>query len=715
MDTENATKYGRGLSYFLFFLVLVTLAVRYAMPIRDSDVWFHLSYGKYFIENLTLIPDHTIYSWTPASNALIYCTWLVDIFLYGLYSLGGVPALLGFRYVCLLVFVALVAGFAKRTKTLFNPLIWLLCLVGLLMSHVAVFAKPEIMSYVYMSLVVWNYWNIRWGGEAFWKSCYLFPVITLLWVNSHGGVVFGYVFLFLIGVAEILNLRLYTSPLPAKMRKHFFYGLFLCCATLFMTPYGYHYPLQLLATFVPSETNLAFMRAVGAYSSPFQGSNPTLDMGNLADIALVILALVTLPLVRSKKIECSFILTNLVFAFLYTRFYRTTFYWVPVFVFSLLYLLSFRPALLFPTGRWRKILQNSIIVILALFLAGKSSYDLLTMPMCFEYFGLDSGELSPYDEAEYIEKHYAGYDLGTTYETGAYLAWKLWPTNKIMMDARQFPFRDWYLEYNNFCLQPYKYAGFMDRFPCKVWCINYRYLELLWWFNHSTDWELVYVGKIAAVYVKKDLLTSGQKPEKNYQAIGEIKGPQQLIWAYRFALILKDWQTADVVAKRMEERSWQPVTKKIAAWAAKARKVYFAYDQQDYPEVVRLFSQPNFFESETDRVLFANAYLFLGEDAWNEQRDLEALQYFEKAHKICPTQFTLFDLGVARRILAERAGEGNISGQQQGWRAVLAEFLAMKYDHDNEQMNGFREIAAAMMDGSYSQPRPPLYLPERGY
>ena len=77
--TDN--KLERRLAYFLFFLVLATVAIRYAIPLRDSDVWFHLLYGKYFVENLTLVPDHTLYSWTPASNEIVYCTWLPDIFL----------------------------------------------------------------------------------------------------------------------------------------------------------------------------------------------------------------------------------------------------------------------------------------------------------------------------------------------------------------------------------------------------------------------------------------------------------------------------------------------------------------------------------------------------------------------------------------------------------------------------------------------------------
>ena len=88
----------------MIILVLICIAVMYAEPIKDGDLWFHMAYARYMIHNHTLIPDHTIYSWTPASGKEIYCAWLSEFVLYTLYQKGGLTLLFIFRYLCLAVF-----------------------------------------------------------------------------------------------------------------------------------------------------------------------------------------------------------------------------------------------------------------------------------------------------------------------------------------------------------------------------------------------------------------------------------------------------------------------------------------------------------------------------------------------------------------------------------------------------------------------------------
>jgi hypothetical protein len=83
---------------FLALVVLATIALRYAEPINDGDIWFHLAYGRYFLENHTLIPDHSIFSWTPAANDTIYCAWIPEIFFYLLFKAGGLQVLYALRY-----------------------------------------------------------------------------------------------------------------------------------------------------------------------------------------------------------------------------------------------------------------------------------------------------------------------------------------------------------------------------------------------------------------------------------------------------------------------------------------------------------------------------------------------------------------------------------------------------------------------------------------
>ena len=218
----------------LGLLVLLTLAIRYAEPVRDGDLWWQMAYGRYLIEHRTLVVDHTGFTWTPAENPTIYCAWFAEIFLYLLYAAGDLPVLFAFRYACLLLFVLAVWCQARRLGVARHPLTWLICLLGVLMSQNAAYIKPEIFSYVYMTLTVLTWLRIKSEGEKARRTCYLFPVLMLLWVNSHGGFIFGAVFLLIMGLGEGLNVLLSPEEaLPPSVRRHFLFSLFLSGLTPF--------------------------------------------------------------------------------------------------------------------------------------------------------------------------------------------------------------------------------------------------------------------------------------------------------------------------------------------------------------------------------------------------------------------------------------------------------------------------------------------------
>jgi hypothetical protein len=127
------------------------------------------------------------------------------------------------------------------------------------MSYAAVIAKPEIFSFVFIVLLAWNWWDIRRAENRSWWKLYLFPLLMLLWVNSHGGFIFGVVFLACIGVGELLNTWLSPKNIltPLK-RKHLVSSLVLSAFCLFLNPYGYHYLLKVTLDIVPSKENLLY-------------------------------------------------------------------------------------------------------------------------------------------------------------------------------------------------------------------------------------------------------------------------------------------------------------------------------------------------------------------------------------------------------------------------------------------------------------------------
>ncbi|MGB4268468.1 MAG: hypothetical protein WBK20_04725, partial [Spirochaetota bacterium] len=204
-------KYFKVVSVILFLLLIpLALIIGNTRPIEDGDTWWQMQYGKYMLENKTLIPDHSIYTWTPASNDEIYCAWLPEIIMYSIYSTFGFFSLYVLKY-SMALFVALLFFFyAYKNNVLLHPIALLTILMGII-THGASsgsMIKPELFTYVFMSLLVFVWWVYATNKEKNYKLLYSMPIIILIWVNSHGGFVFAAFFFVCIIIGSFLNYKL---------------------------------------------------------------------------------------------------------------------------------------------------------------------------------------------------------------------------------------------------------------------------------------------------------------------------------------------------------------------------------------------------------------------------------------------------------------------------------------------------------------------------
>jgi len=493
-----------GVVFFLSFVF-----IRYAEPVKDGDLWFHMAYGRFMIENHILVPDHGVYSWTPADNSQIYCAWIPEIILYLLFNSWGLPSLFMLKYTGACMFLLFVLIFMKKNNALFNPLAWLITLTGVLMCQSAMDIKPELFSFVLMTIFVWTWFMIRSSCEKRWMYCYLFPLIMIIWVNSHGGFIFGLVFLMLVSAGEIMNY--FFSPderLDAGTGRHFFFSILLCFLVIFITPYGWKYPVQLFHDLIlNSAAQVKEFKTVRAYQSIFHpqaGAHHFIDCLMISSSMLVFLLW---PSIKQRRLNWSLLLANIGFALLYIQFIRTTYFWGILCIFSSIELIGREDP-----GFWleqRKIRRYLGIfsIVLCILVAGREIYQTLCKPL----FGFWINYYSPIEEAEYIRNNLSGYRLGNDYNSGAYLLWALWPETKIFIDARYFPYKQWYQEYAAFAYgKDIKYKDdFLARYRCDVWCATYDFPQLSY-FTSSPDWRLVHYGPSACIFVRKGLAVPGE-------------------------------------------------------------------------------------------------------------------------------------------------------------------------------------------------------------
>src|SRR5580692_10692402 len=122
--------------YWLAIPLLLIVALRFAQPIEDGDLFWHMKYGSQILERGTLRTDHSLYSWMPASNDAIYCAWTGELLFLALWKAFGIAGIFVLRYVAVLAVVGMLAWHGYRCGVLHRAEAWLVMLIALLASVV---------------------------------------------------------------------------------------------------------------------------------------------------------------------------------------------------------------------------------------------------------------------------------------------------------------------------------------------------------------------------------------------------------------------------------------------------------------------------------------------------------------------------------------------------------------------------------------------------
>ena len=349
----------------LAVFVLFSAAVLLALPVRDADLWWQMAQGRYLLTEGKLAVDQTVFSWTPAHGsktlATVYCAWIAQIFFHLLYLAGGLPLLFSFRYFCFILFIEAVAFFAWKRGIWRHPMVWLACLVAFLMSHSAAgYIKPEIFSFVYMTAAMALWLGIKSSKRDPWKWCYCFPVLMLVWVNTHGGFLVGTAFLVLVGIGEAANA--FFSPhcaLSHRVRKHLFFAVFMCFAMTLINPYGAMYIKEtIVGQLIGYEGD---EKTIGAYLSIFTDVGIQMHLIEYLIVSGGLVLSLLVPQILKDRIDWALILNYVAFTLLYTVYLRTTYFGGIIFVFTFLYLLSQKDSRVWANPR----LSCAILTIIA--------------------------------------------------------------------------------------------------------------------------------------------------------------------------------------------------------------------------------------------------------------------------------------------------------------------------------------------------------------
>jgi hypothetical protein len=424
------------------------------------------------------------------------------------------------------------------------------------------------------------------------------------------------------------------------------------------------------------------------------------------------------------------ILANLSFALLYTRFLRTTYYWVPIFSFSALHLLANKESWAWPKRRVAVLSMGGVIAVACILLAGRASYDAVCRPYGTRWLGFGISYQNPVEEAAFIQSNFPIDRLGNDYSCGGYLLWALEPEIKVMIDPRQFPSRDWYSEYRGWSTGR-NVGNFVLKYACDVWCVRYEHEGVTNWFLRSPDWKLAFYGPSAAVFVRKDMVLSPELPRAGH-GIREIRNIGQALLVLMFSVSLHDWDNAQTILTSMKERFKCPNHKVAVESASDFLAGTLAYFKRDYEKAVVHLERCRQARTIRTAPLLVRCYHHLTVQAWSVRDSQKALNAARSALSLNRADpHALFNVGVMEWYMSEHAdAQGGLSGgrvspgvsfldRRREWRPYLTAFI--KRAQASPQLKGpLVGIAQGILKGTYHQrppvaspPEPPLLRSER--
>jgi len=474
------------------FILIFLLSFRL---LSDPDLGFHLKAGKWMVENLA-IPHHDISTYTVSNHEYIDLHWFFQVFIYLFYLATGYP---GLSLLVTLLSLTLLCLLLLRNHMFRIPL-YLSCILvfwGYLIMEPRIMLRPEMLTFLYIciALIILDlyYYTRR-------NLLFFLPVIMLLWCNTQGLFILGFV------LTGSYFISLYVRD--RRIDRVYFLWMMISILICLCNPYffkGFSFPLELFTRF--KHENI-FNQHIKEFSSLSQlGLSSPKEILFLPFAFLSILA--SLITFRKRKPH-EFILLA-VFLYLSLLAIRN----IPLFIIIAFPIASLafseitekirHKSILF---KWKhfKVIQGFIILLFTVVPLGiacricTNAYYVSNQSYNKTGMGLDT-EQQAVSVASFLVKNRIEGRIVNSLSFGGWLSWSI--PQPIFMDARleviqESLYREIYDSWNGGLQQ------IINKYNPDLFVYNYQvYYPWTLQLSQLKNWRLIYLDGIAAVYARE--------------------------------------------------------------------------------------------------------------------------------------------------------------------------------------------------------------------
>lgn len=176
----------RKLAVWITFLAIFAMAARVSM---DTDSWWHLRAGQWIVEHRQFLRVDE-FSYTRLGEPWQYPGWLVEVPMYWIYRALGPGGL------NLWTAVLVTAAFFFIWHTLSGGAFLRAFVLVLAATASGVYwaARPYLLTFLCSAIFLWILEQYRWEKKPYSrKLVWLLPVLMIVWANSHGGFIVGFI------------------------------------------------------------------------------------------------------------------------------------------------------------------------------------------------------------------------------------------------------------------------------------------------------------------------------------------------------------------------------------------------------------------------------------------------------------------------------------------------------------------------------------------
>lgn len=332
----------RILRFLPFVFILCYFLIYSSFPLWDPDFWWHINTGKYILKHKALLEEDPFTFTTPEGESLRKTSilkgyWLSQVLLYIIYKSGGVSGIVLFRSFLLALTLLLVYLFLRDA----NPYLSLLS-ITLIGSTLFYFTgeRPQTLTF---PLVILMFSILEGYREHKSKIIFFLPLITLIWTNLHGSVLFamGIIIIYLCAA----NAAFLLTPQSQMDKRNFCLFSAVCLSALLtslISPVGFKqitafysfYGSILQKSTVEFYSPLKLMLSYGKYFSYYWLSLlvvMVITVTNLKRLNLltifVVISTIALSLISARYIVFFILSTPILFANLKLKMPNDKFKW----------------------------------------------------------------------------------------------------------------------------------------------------------------------------------------------------------------------------------------------------------------------------------------------------------------------------------------------------------------------------------------------------